>query len=133
MTKRRMQVFAVRRRGKDGAVWTRAGVALVEADGSINVELDVLPVDGRLHLRPAEAPGKGKIYATGKPGGYSIVLERNGAIEILREAPQSTTIAGLFALVANASIHYALPVDGEWLHASAAGANVAPDSKEGTT
>lgn len=37
---------------KDGkSVWVRAGSAWENRDGSMNVYLDVLPLDGMLHLR----------------------------------------------------------------------------------
>lgn len=41
--------------GKRG-YWTRIGTAFVNRDGSLNVELEALPVSGRLHIRdfPAE-------------------------------------------------------------------------------
>ncbi|MHB8873597.1 MAG: hypothetical protein ACYC8T_07915, partial [Myxococcaceae bacterium] len=34
-------------------VWVRAGNAYVNRDGSLNVYLDVLPLDGVLHVREA--------------------------------------------------------------------------------
>ena len=34
--------------------WTRIGVAFVNRDGSINVQLDALPVSGRLQIREDE-------------------------------------------------------------------------------
>lgn len=46
-------VFSIRP-GKDGSVWVKAGSAYVNRDGSINVYLDVLPLDGKLHLRRNE-------------------------------------------------------------------------------
>jgi hypothetical protein len=48
----RMVVFSIRK-GSGGSIWTRAGTAFVNKDGSLNVSLDVLPLDGRLHLREA--------------------------------------------------------------------------------
>ncbi|MDX2011996.1 MAG: hypothetical protein SFW67_17520 [Myxococcaceae bacterium] len=35
------------------SIWVRAGSAWVNRDGSINVYLDVLPLDGKLHIREA--------------------------------------------------------------------------------
>lgn len=43
-------VFSIKA-GKDGSVWVKAGSAYTNRDGSINVYLDVLPLDGKLHLR----------------------------------------------------------------------------------
>lgn len=39
------------RAGKHGTVWTRCGCAYVNRDGSLNLYLEVLPLDGRVHLR----------------------------------------------------------------------------------
>ena len=33
------------------AVWTRIGAAFINKDSSINVILNCLPIDGRLHIR----------------------------------------------------------------------------------
>ncbi len=50
----RLQVFSIRT-VNGNTIWIRAGYAVVNHDGSINVHLDVLPMDGRLHLRtPSE-------------------------------------------------------------------------------
>ncbi len=54
---KRYQVFSIRetkeKDGRSGAVWVRAGSAWVNRDGSMNVYLDVLPLDGKLHVREA--------------------------------------------------------------------------------
>src|SRR5690349_12399639 len=34
-----------------GTTWTKAGRAFVNRDGSLNIYLDVLPIDGTLHVR----------------------------------------------------------------------------------
>lgn len=50
-------MFSIRegheRDGKASATWIRAGSAFVNRDGSMNVYLDVLPIEGRLHVREA--------------------------------------------------------------------------------
>lgn len=33
------------------AFWTKIGVAFVNKDGSVKVFMDVLPIDGKLHIR----------------------------------------------------------------------------------
>ena len=48
----RFEVFSVKKSSTGTTVWLRAGSAFVNRDGSINVYLDVLPLDGKLHLRP---------------------------------------------------------------------------------
>lgn len=45
-----LAVFSIRP-GKLGSIWVRAGYAEVNRDGSLNLHLDVLPLDGRLHIR----------------------------------------------------------------------------------
>ncbi|MBL9037418.1 MAG: hypothetical protein JNG84_02780 [Archangium sp.] len=47
---RRLAVFSIRA-GKNGSIWVRAGWAEVNRDASVNLHLDVLPLDGRLHVR----------------------------------------------------------------------------------
>jgi hypothetical protein len=49
---KRLAVFSIRE-GKGGSIWVRAGSAFVNKDGSLNVLLDVLPLDGKLHVREA--------------------------------------------------------------------------------
>jgi hypothetical protein len=49
---KRLAVFSIRE-GKGGSIWVRAGTAFVNKDGSLNVLLDVLPLDGKLHVREA--------------------------------------------------------------------------------
>ena len=59
MAGKRLAVFSIRE-GKGGSIWVRAGSAFVNKDGSLNLLLDVLPLDGKLHVREAaerkEAP-----------------------------------------------------------------------------
>ena len=47
-------VFSVVERGKK-KYWMRVGMAFVNRDGSLNVRLDALPLNGQLHIRD-EAP-----------------------------------------------------------------------------
>jgi hypothetical protein len=70
-TGKRLAVFSIRE-GKGGTVWVRAGSAFVNRDGSLNVLLDVLPLDGKLHVREAgdrreapEAAAETKLAAVG--------------------------------------------------------------------
>jgi hypothetical protein len=48
-----MAVFAITERGEK-SYWTRVGVAYTNRDGSINLNLDALPVSGRLQIRTDE-------------------------------------------------------------------------------
>jgi hypothetical protein len=57
-TGKRLQVFSIKELAeKNGeekkTVWVKAGSAWVNRDGSLNVYLDVLPLDGKLHVREA--------------------------------------------------------------------------------
>jgi hypothetical protein len=46
-------VFALTEKG-ERTYWTKVGVAYTNRDGSINVQLDALPVSGRLQIRSDE-------------------------------------------------------------------------------
>ncbi|MBL8917138.1 MAG: hypothetical protein JNM17_40910 [Archangium sp.] len=57
---KRYQVFSIREqkleKPNNGGtetrnVWVKAGSAFMNRDGSVNVYLDVLPIDGKLHVR----------------------------------------------------------------------------------
>ncbi len=48
----RLTVFSIRQ-GRNGSIWVRAGRATVNDDGSLLLDLDVLPIDGKLHVREA--------------------------------------------------------------------------------
>jgi hypothetical protein len=52
-----LTVFSIRdvKNGSGGTIWVRAGQAFVNADGSLNVLLEVLPLDGRLHVRATDS------------------------------------------------------------------------------
>ena len=39
------------REGAERNYWTKIGAAFVNSDGSLNVVLDALPANGRLHIR----------------------------------------------------------------------------------
>ena len=50
------------REGQAKAYWTRIGVAFVNNDGSFNVLLDCVPVNGKIHIRdyvPSDEYGDG--------------------------------------------------------------------------
>jgi hypothetical protein len=51
---KRFTVFSITE-GEDGkgTIWTRAGNATINKDGSMNVWLEVFPRSGRLHVREA--------------------------------------------------------------------------------
>ncbi|AFE07360.1 hypothetical protein COCOR_07158 [Corallococcus coralloides DSM 2259] len=72
MAGKRLAVFSIRE-GKGGSIWVRAGSAFVNKDGSLNVLLDVLPLDGKLHVR--EAAEKRDTAAGSRFGGGESSLE----------------------------------------------------------
>lgn len=97
-------VFSTRR-----DVWTRAGSARTERDGSINIDLDVLPLNGKLHLRPnvepAEVKEQPEIWAErrGPVREYSIMMRVAG------EEPHQVGEANaevVMATLATAALHH---------------------------
>jgi hypothetical protein len=51
---KRYSVFSIRTaRGGKATIWVRAGYAFINRDDSMNIYLDVLPLDGHLHVREA--------------------------------------------------------------------------------
>jgi hypothetical protein len=48
-----MTAFCIVERADGTATWIRCGRARLNRDGSINVQLDALPLNGELHLRAA--------------------------------------------------------------------------------
>jgi len=48
---KRFAVFSIRKMRHGGVLWTRAGNASFSKDGSLTIWLDVLPMDGQLHVR----------------------------------------------------------------------------------
>ena len=44
-------VYVIREGSKGDSFWTKVGVAFVNKDESLNVILDALPTDGKLHIR----------------------------------------------------------------------------------
>lgn len=45
------QVYTIIEREDGPNLWLKIGIAWVNRDGSINVKLDALPVNGMLHIR----------------------------------------------------------------------------------
>ncbi len=52
-------VFVINeKQGEEKPAWTRIGVAFVNRDESINVVLDAVPMNGKLHIRDRKASTK---------------------------------------------------------------------------
>jgi hypothetical protein len=50
MTKLR-DVYHITEQNNGESKWTRIGIGFVNKDDSLNIILDALPIDGRLHIR----------------------------------------------------------------------------------
>lgn len=48
---KRLAVFTIVEMNEERALWRRVGNAFLNRDGSYNLYLDALPVNGRLHMR----------------------------------------------------------------------------------
>ena len=51
---KKLQVYSIKEtveKDEKRTLWVKAGTAWVNRDGSLNVYLDVLPLDGKLHVR----------------------------------------------------------------------------------
>lgn len=104
---KRWAVFSTRKN-----VWVRAGSARLERDGSINVELDVLPLNGKLHLRPEVEPAAAveppEIWAERRGHGreYSIMMRPAGA-EPHQVGVVPAEVAGeVLGRLATAALHF---------------------------
>lgn len=65
--RKRLAVFSIRKH-RGGSVWVRAGSAFINRDGSLNLYLDVLPLDGTLHIRePGEKRDPTSIASSVEP------------------------------------------------------------------
>ncbi len=60
--------YTVVERNKDGRkFWVRVGAAFVNRDGSLNVRLDAMPVNGELQIRDYQ-PREARESASGEQG-----------------------------------------------------------------
>lgn len=50
-TVRRKEVYHIVEREGHDPIWTRVGIAFVNRDDSLNLLLDMIPINGRLHVR----------------------------------------------------------------------------------
>jgi hypothetical protein len=80
---KRYQVFSIKE-GKEknsGSTWVRVGAAFINRDGSMNIYLDALPLEGKLHVRESEKRDSASDERSerGSPGNGSLALEAHGA------------------------------------------------------
>lgn len=71
MNENKKAVYHVADKPEGKPIWTKIGSAYINKDGSINVLLDSLPLDGRLHIRDenkkeknSTTKGGDKLWAT---------------------------------------------------------------------
>lgn len=55
-TVRRKEVYHIVEREGQDPIWTRVGIAFVNRDDSLNLLLDMIPINGRLHVRDPRPP-----------------------------------------------------------------------------
>lgn len=53
---KRLAVFTIVELSEEKALWRRVGNAFLNRDGSYNLYLEALPVNGRLHMREQQDP-----------------------------------------------------------------------------
>ncbi len=53
---KRLAVFTIVEMNEERALWRRVGNAYLNRDGSYNLYLDALPVNGKLHMREYQEP-----------------------------------------------------------------------------
>ncbi len=59
-SKRLVVYTIIEKAGSDKGFWAKIGSAWINRDQSINIQLDALPVNGKLHVRePSERPEGG--------------------------------------------------------------------------
>lgn len=52
-------VYLITERGEEGkSFWSRIGIAFVNQDNSLNVILDALPLNGKIHIRDRKVANK---------------------------------------------------------------------------
>lgn len=54
------EVYQITEREGKKAIWTRIGSAFVNKDNSLNVLLNCVPIDGKIHIREKTYKGKEK-------------------------------------------------------------------------
>ncbi len=53
-TKNMKAVYTIVERGQGKSIWVRVGVGFTNQDGSLNLRLDAIPVNGKLQVREWE-------------------------------------------------------------------------------
>jgi len=120
---KRLIAFAVRKTKDGKQVWTRAGLAHVADDRTINVQLDVLPLDGAIQLRD-EAKARGQCWVELSPLRARVMVHGDdGKPEAVYDEPsmflseehRKRVVDQLFSILANVSIRRGCDIASEWL------------------
>lgn len=64
MSKKTLAVYNIVETNREKPLWNRIGTAFENRDGSFNVLLNALPVDGKLHIREAKQNGESQSRAS---------------------------------------------------------------------
>ena len=122
--KKVLAVFAIRKSKDGGAIWVRAGIAQVNRDRSLNVSLDVLPLDGKLHIRESHED-RGEVWIermTMAGGGARIVLKRSGARVVVHEdagVTEKQITGAFFTRAVNVALEHGADLASIWLREEA--------------
>ena len=81
-TKTMKVVFTVVERSPGKSFWTRIGVGFVNKDGSMNLRLDAIPINGTIQVRDWEPVERFTSDAHGAPGEGPRVRRRDGSSAI---------------------------------------------------
>lgn len=120
---KRLVAFAVRKTVDGKQVWTRAGMAHVADDRTINVQLDVLPLDGAIQLRDeTKARGecwvelsttRARVMVHGDDGKPEAVYDEPAVY--LSQEHRQRVVDQLFNILANVSIRRGADIATDWL------------------
>lgn len=120
---KRLIAFAVRKTVDGKQVWTRAGLAHVADDRTINVQLDVLPIDGAIQLRD-ESLARGQCWVEISPLRARVMVHGDsGKPEAVYDEPafsyseeqRKRVVDQLFNILANVSIRLGADIATDWL------------------
>ena len=114
MSRKIFGVYAIRK----GRIWVSAGRAVQARDGSITVTLDVLPVDGTLHLRAIDEHFPPTVFVQMTAAGHGdVMLDHQGKqTNIGRISLASSLDVGeLMARAASAAADNKANLAGDWL------------------
>jgi hypothetical protein len=81
-TKTMKAVFTVVERSPGKSFWTRIGVGFVNKDGSLNLRLDAIPINGTIQVRDWEPAERFSGEAQGAQGDGPRVRRRDGSSAI---------------------------------------------------